>query len=165
MKRRSMQSYRRLKLLVAALLCGYAAAALVLKVTLRRDGEVFPVFSWSLYSTVPGEDTDYAVRILSVGGKALDPPLFLQEARSFFTGTEPTAAFMTMQRLGDALEKRDADEVKAHRRLLEEHHLRGQGVIRYEIVRRRFNTLARWSSGGFTSVRTVAVLSTDGAGP
>ena len=165
MKRRSMQSYRRLKLLVAAILCGYAAAALVLKVTLRREGEVFPLFSWSLYSKVPGEDADYAVRILSVAGAALDPPLFPQEAQSFFTGTEPSAAFMTMQRLGEALEKRDADEVKAHRRLLEEHHLRGRGIIRYEIVRRRFNTLARWSSGGFTSVRTVAVLSTDGAGP
>ena len=160
-----MQSYRSLKLLVAGILCGYAAAALVLKVTLRQDGEVFPLFSWSLYSTVHGEDADYAVRILSVAGEALDPPLFFQEARLFFAGTEPIAAFMTVQRLGDALEKRDADAVRAHRRLLEHHHLRGRGVVRYEIVRRTFNTLGRWSSGGFTSVRTVAVLSTDRAGP
>jgi len=160
-----MQRYRRLKILAAALLCGYAAAALVLKLTLRRDAEVFPLFAWSLFSTVPAEDTDYAVRILSIGGEVLEPPLYFQQARFFFEGTDSIAAFMTVQRLGDALKAGDAAAIAAHRRLLERQYLRGRGVVRYEIVRRTFNTLTRWSSGGFRSVRPVAALSTAGAGP
>ncbi|MBI2902472.1 MAG: hypothetical protein HYY12_02645 [Candidatus Methylomirabilis oxyfera] len=160
-----MQRYNRLKIFAAVLLCGYAAAAVVIKGALRHEREIFPIFSWSLYSTVPREAAEYGVRIFEVGGETLNPPLFFEDARAFFPYVNQAQLFMTVQSLGRALESDNTEAIKTYRRLLERHHLRGRGVIHYEIVRRRFNTLTRWVTGEFRTLRTVGTFSTEGQRP
>jgi hypothetical protein len=137
-------------------------AAVTIKATFRHEREVFPLFSWSLYSTVPREEADYGVRVLTVGGQALDPPLFFEDARSFFPYVNQSQLMMTVQLLGRALDSGNAEAVKRYRRLVERHHLRGRGVVHYEIVRRAFNTLARWATGKFRVVRSVGTFSMEG---
>lgn len=149
---------RRRERIAAALLCGYAAAALVIKAARPVDGEIFPLFSWSLFSTVPAQDENYGVRLLAVRGAPLATPTFFEEARGLVAEPESIAAFMTVQRLGVALSTDNARDAAAARRLLERHHLRGLDDVRYEVVRRRFDTLERWSTGALRSSEVVAVL-------
>ena len=156
-----MQAYRRVKALVAVVLCGYAVAAVVLKASLRHEAEVFPVFAWSVFTTVPAENAEYALRILAVAGDALDPPRFYEEVPSFFPESQRVEVFWIAQRLGRALDSGDVERIRAHRLLLERQHLRGRGTLQYEIVHRTFNTLARWSTGQFKSIRPLATFSTE----
>ena len=162
---RFVQAYRRLKILAAVVLCGYAVAAVAVKAAFRHEREVFPLFSWSLYSTAPREEADYGLRIMEVGGGALNPPLFVEDAKTFFPYVNQAQLIATVQFLGRALDSGNTEAVKRYRHLLERHHLRGRGAVHYEIVRRRYNTLARWSSGEIKSVSTVATLSTDETAP
>lgn len=162
---RFVPAYLRLKILAAVVLCGYAVAAVAVKAAFRHEREVFPLFSWSLYSTVPREAADYGMRILAVEGRRLHPPLFFEDAKSYFPHVHQAQLIATVQFLGRALDSGNTEAVKRYRRLLERHHLRGRGAVRYEIVRRRYNTLARWSSGEVKSVSTVATLSTNEAAP
>lgn len=159
---RFVQAYHRLKILAAVMLCGYALAAVAIKAAFRHEREVFPLFSWSLYSTVPREEADYGVRILAVGGQTVDPPLFFEDARSFFPYVNQSQLMMTVQPLGRALDSGNTEAAARYRLLLERHHLRGRGVVHYEIARRAFNTLARWTTGRFSVVRSVGTFSTEG---
>ena len=43
------------------------------------SGQIFPLFSWSLYSRVPDHAVAYAVRITGVGETPLLPPVDLQD--------------------------------------------------------------------------------------
>jgi hypothetical protein len=160
-----VERYNRLKIFAAVLLFGYAAAAVVIKAAIRHEREIFPLFSWSLYSTVPREAVDYGMRILEVDGRRLNPPLLVEEVRPRFPHANQRQLLMAVQSLGRALDGGNTEAVRAYRRLVERHHLRGRGVIRYEIVYRRFNTLARWTRGELKSVRAVATFSTEGGPP
>jgi hypothetical protein len=160
-----VQRYNRLKIFAAVLLFGYATAAIVIKGALRHEREIFPLFSWSLYSTVPREAADYGVRILEVGGRTLNPPLLVEEARPRFPHANQRQLLMAVQSLGRALDGGDTEAVRAYRRLIERHHLRGRGVVHYEVIHRRFNTLARWRTGEFRTLRTVGRFSAEGDRP
>jgi hypothetical protein len=158
-----MAGYRRLQGLLTALLIAYALGAIAVKLGARRDRELYPLFSWSLFSMVEAEPTEYAVRLVSVGTGAVPAGRFLDQAFEAFTPVRmPAEAWLVTQKLGDALASGDAADLARWRRVLESNFLTGHGPVRYEIVRCHYVTLERAATGAIRSVQTVATFTAAG---
>lgn len=158
-----MSGYRRLTVGIGALLIAYWVAAIAVKVGVRRDREIFPLFAWSLFSKVESEPTEYAVRLAEIGADGAPAARWLDESLETFRSVRsPAELWMLTQRLGDALAAGDGRAVERWRRLLEANHLAGHGAVRYEVVERHFVTSERASTGTIRSTRTLASFTAHG---
>ena len=143
----------------------YVAIAVARESVPGRD-EIFPFASWSLFSMVPNESRDFTVRILQVDGRPIDRPMNFEEAHALFGSAAVShGARMSIQRLGEAVERRDAASVDRVRGYFEGLHLRGHEPVRYELLARRYDPLERWRRGTFRSVRVIATFQTGNAPP
>lgn len=121
---------------VAILLSAYVVAGGILRFA-RDTGEVFPVFSWSMFCYVPNTVTDYAVEILELNGEPQQPPLPFHEARGLLTGAGVVDANYVIEVMGKALDRGDAIEMSSSRELFERHYLRGsEAPVHYRVIRR-----------------------------
>lgn len=146
-----MHAYRRTRLAVILSILGYAATALVLGLGYHHR-EVFPLFSWSLFTHVPSVRTDAGVQILQLGDRAFDPPLELLEARGLFPRASSIQAYYTVQKLAGASMARDGAEIERLRRLFESEYLGARDRhLRYRLILRRFDPIDRWRGGGYES--------------
>ena len=75
---RRLRSYRRLQRAVIMLLTGYFVAGMWLAYT--RRNEVFPVFSWFLFTRVPTAKMRYKVMVYESDGRVLQDPVFFERA-------------------------------------------------------------------------------------
>lgn len=110
--------------------------------------EIFPLFSWSLYSGAPRVESQYTARLLEVDGRPLTPPVDLMATPGFHRGPDYWRDAGVLDGFGAALEARDRERVAAFRCLVESNILLGDG-IRYEIVKRTYDPLARRTTGAF----------------
>jgi hypothetical protein len=157
-----MRAYRELKWRVATILAAYLVAAAAAQVWGGRDRELFPIFAWSLFSTVPSEPNEYAVRITAIDGAPLEAKPFLGDlfGRGFSSPRSTSELWAVTQRLGDAISAGGSGEVGAMRRLLEANFLCATGQVDYEVVRLRYRTLDRWATGALGSIEPVAAFGT-----
>jgi hypothetical protein len=107
--------------------------------------EIYPVFSWTLFSKVPQERIAWGLRIVAYNGQVLDSPLFYEEADGIVSDPRSISAQYAIRRMCRAELAGNAREVKDARRLLEQTYL--ATGIRYELVRVRYDPLTRWRSG------------------
>jgi hypothetical protein len=122
--------------------------------------EFYPASGWSLFSKVPNEVGDYAVRLVSVRSGRLDPPVFLEEAKNLYPGAWSShAAHNTTQTLGQAIERGDADAAADARAMLERLYLNTRAPVTYELVARRYDPLERFRTGRIHEARTLATFS------
>ncbi len=110
--------------------------------------EIFPVFSWALYSDAPRLEVQYTVRLLEVDGRALGNGRDLMSMPGFHRSPDYWSDAGVVQNLGAALDEGDEERARALRRLVEANVLPGQRV-RYELVKRTFDPLERRASGAF----------------
>ena len=150
-----MRTYRRLQQAIAALLVLYAALGVL---TWRGImPEVFPVYSWDLFSTIPSPvERDLGLRITSVGGQPLNPPVYVQQLSTVFPRAATIDAFVTIQSLGAAARDHNDTEVEKLRGYLEPTFLGGAGAVEYEVIERRFDPLRRWQTGELLDEKTLA---------
>ena len=82
----SRRAYRAHRRALACVLIGYAVLGSVFRWTVP-GGEVFPVFSWTLFTYVPAETlTEFEVEVLALRGETLDESLPYHEARGVLPG-------------------------------------------------------------------------------
>jgi hypothetical protein len=146
-----MRSYRLHTLFVGGFIAASLLGAATLRFT-RPGGELFPVFSWTLFLYVPNTVTEYAVEILEVEGEPLTPAPSFHEARSHFRRSGDIAADKVIQ--GMARAHRDGDEMRLAelRRLFEERYLGAhKAPVRYRLIEREYAPLERWRGGAVRS--------------
>ena len=106
--------------------------------------EAFPFFSWSLFSEIPDPvQTDYTIRFTEVDGRALDPPVDLEDARDFLPTSGRAATYLTVQALGRASAGGPAPPHRQGAEALEANHLAALDSAQYQVVERRFDILER----------------------
>lgn len=152
--RRMLRTYRRPLVLVVV---AYLVLALLGRATPR--GEIFPFFSWDLFSTVPAvQQIRPAIRVLSVDGEALGEPVALPGSR-YARGQQITISRIA----GDLVEALSGipDDVPRLRAALEDNHLVDAPMV-YAVVLEHFDPLARFASGDVT-VTEVARFGHGGA--
>lgn len=160
-----MKRYRRQRtclflFLVAYLVLGQASHWAPVKWMPHR--EVFPFFSWYLFVDVPGDRTDFGLRIHESGEQSFDPPVYFEDAEGVVSQPHSIAAHVVVLRLGKAIEAQDDATVEELRGLLEKRYLPER--VRYGIVKRRFDPLERWKTGALTAT-PVALFTRTGKTP
>jgi|SRR5687768_421047 len=155
--RREHQRYRWTNRLLLGAFIAYLAVALETERVHGREDR-FPVASWSLFSKVPNETTDYSLRLLEVRGERLADPVFFEDANRWLSNTRSHAARISIQRLGRAVAAKDEAEVARVRAYLEDLHLRHAGDATYQVVSRTYDPLARYRGEPIDNVRTRATF-------
>lgn len=123
---------------------------------LKSTNEIFPVFSWSLFTWIPNDFRDYALRVIAVDNENLHPTLYFQEAGYWFPETHSMPAYDSIQKLGAAVAANDAKRIEEIRQFLEPIYLGGVKSVRYDVVERSFDPLERWECGEFNTVRSLS---------
>ena len=153
----SLPSLRRVRSQLILLLVLYFFAGTASQKVVPGVDEIFPFFGWSLFSKVPDEGRHYSILIYRQDGQKIDPPApFLVAPDSVVTGNRYIAR-KVIQRLGQAYDRGEAEEVEELRRLLEQNYLAGRKV-RYELVHERYQPLELWRTGESTERRVLTVF-------
>jgi hypothetical protein len=150
-----VKKYYHLQIFIASFLAFYVTLGIFARIVLRSQGELFPIYTWALFSRVPNEQREFALRIRAVGCKVLESPLYFQDAGQWFRQAESISAYVSIQKLGSAVLANDIVEIDKVRRLLESVYLRGPEGVRYEVVERKFNPMDRWKYGTFRSEKSL----------
>jgi hypothetical protein len=164
--RREYQNYCRTQRLLVALVVVYVALA-VERETVHGRGEIFPFASWSLFTLVPNEVRDYTVHITEINGRRIDPPLAYENSHAHFLNAHSHNAYISIQKLGRAVESKDDAAIRRIRGYFEHLDLNmrsgevaGGAGVTYDIVTRRYDPVERWRQGTFRSTRLLATFRT-----
>jgi hypothetical protein len=134
---------QRLLLATAAFLVLYVGVIAVNSPTGGAE-EVFPLYSWDLFSRVPPRDNlDYDLRLIALNGRKLETPLYFSEAGPFVAGSRSPEAALVIEKFGKALARHDRVAADHQQNLLDGRFLVNVKTVSYEIVRRRWNLLER----------------------
>lgn len=148
------RSYRRLKYSILLFAVAYALVGSATWHWFRY--EIFPIFSWDLFSYVPYELIDYGVKITRVGDSTPEPSLYYEAAGSFFPDAQSITAYTNIQVLGHAVEWGTDADVQRARQQFEHLHLNNIAPVHYEVWKRRSRPLLRWQTGTFLSEDQLA---------
>jgi hypothetical protein len=118
----------------------------------RSKGEMFPLSRWAMFNRVDSEVDDYGIRIRSLAGQTVSPPVYFENAGLELS--QSVTAYHAIQKFAERTLKQEAD-VGTSRTLVEQRYLGGPGV-EYELVARRWDPLVRWNGGSFKSERVIA---------
>lgn len=151
-----MQAYRRLQWGIAAFVLLYALIGNA--VWFRHYREIYPIFSWDLFSYVPNEVADFGLRITRTGDTVLDFPIYFEAATGLVPDAQSIVAYTNIQALGVAIMAGQSVELAAAAHRVESLHLYTLMPVEYEIVRRRYSPLARWREGEFLSEEAIGAF-------
>lgn len=152
-----MRQYRQTQLSILIGLILYPIIALSTIGLPQR--ELFPFFSWELFSYIPADTiTSYGIRFSSANGESLAQPIYFEEAKHLTPYADSVDAFVTLQSLGNAIAQNDAQQTAATQQLLQGTYFGDMSAAEYAIVRRRFDLLERWRHNRYLEEEVIAHL-------
>ena len=155
-----MRRYRLHLLFVGLFLAGHLVGSALVRFA-RPSGEVFPLFSWTLFLSVPNEVTEAGIEILEVDGEVLDPPRMYQEARDRFRRAGDITVDKLVHGMARAHHQREEGRLSELRSVLEDRFLDGERV-RYRLIERVSAPLERWRGAEVRNVRRLRDFSSAG---
>ncbi len=130
------------------LAAGFLAACVVIGLLggLTKRREIFPLYSWFLFSLVPTHTVAFDVLIHAAGERTYEPPISYRLAVDSVRNPHSIVSYRAVQDLGRAVEAGDDDEATRLRRAFE---VRFRGwPVRYDLVKvDSDNPLAHWKTG------------------
>lgn len=123
----------------------------------RYQIEIFPIYSWDLFSYIPNLATDYGLKINAINHTDLDQPAYFQELNNYFDEADSIIAVTVIQNLGHAIENNDAEAIDNLRLQIESIYFSNHDHVQYEITKRTYYANERWRSGKFEDERGLAV--------
>lgn len=118
-------------------------------------GEIFPFFSWDLFTVIPGQEVRATIYLVAVDGREFEEPL------PFFETEHVRGSRVTVSRLAGQLTealRRDPNRASVLREGLEGNHLPRR--VEWSLVHERFDPVERWRSGELLDAWEVARFST-----
>lgn len=153
-----MKTYKNYQKFVFITLALYLLIGYGFKLTLDR--ELFPIFSWSLFTNVPNRINDYGIRIVAIDGQPLDTPFYYEDGKGTFTAYDSAQAYFNFRDLGRALETGDTENATEIRGYMEALYLEEAGQVSYEVVARSWDAIDRWNGGAYLSEEVIATYET-----
>ena len=108
-----------------------------------KDEEVFPFFSWSLFSRIPNRGYQYSVQITEYNGQIIKPVLF-QKASSIVNKSHSSEPDRIIQNMGKNFDK-NTQEFEKMKNLLEGNYL--GNTTKYNLVLLTYDPLQKWKTG------------------
>lgn len=118
--------------------------------------EIFPIFSWSLFSYVPSVVYNYDVQILRYKNLEMKPPILYHEAEKIVPKAQEISAYIVIQAWGKALAKKDYEQAKKQQAIFERIYLLPK--TKYQVVLIKYNPITRWQNNTMNIV-PIAVFS------
>ena len=148
--------YWTVKTIVLVVFVAYAMMAMSLRGSVQ---DVYPVFSWMLFSFIPNPNQDYAMEILEAGSMRYDPPLKFSQSKGLFEKIQhsPTEYAPRVDRLGQALARNDVEEAARVREELEV--IFGNEAFRYQIFMIYADPVEYWKTGSYRVIRMLGEFS------
>ena len=149
-------SYGRVKL---ALFLGMAIYALIAVSIRGVTQDVYPVFSWSLFSHIPQPKVKFFMEIQQLGMDTYDPPLRFSQTKFVFDDIKrsPTDYDVPLQRLGEAIGEGDAWRIQKIRERLEK--MFGERAFNYVVVEAKIDPMVYWKTGKYEVIRFMGEFS------
>lgn len=153
--------YKIKKITILMLFVTYAVVQCAGRVTSPR-GEFFPVFSWSLFTSVVNPRWTLEIEVLRVGDTEFDQPVnFFELGEHFeFARRRSTDVRKSAMRVF-SLSRQDPAVAESVRRTFEETYLSDKGPVEYQFVALTFDPLVRWRTGETIERHVVARFSTE----
>jgi|GEM_PF-2227216 hypothetical protein len=152
-------SYVALKKVVLVSLTLYAASAWYAHFFAPNEN-LYPLFSWNLFSYIPNEVQTYTITILSYNHTIYNPPLAFDKKLFLLSSVNrsPNEFIWEIGELGRAFEAQDTDAIKRGRTLVET-LFRGMPA-RYEVHHATYDPLTYWKTDAFKEMRMIGVVDT-----
>lgn len=103
-------TFNRIKKLIFLILFVFFTAGIL--VNLHPKNEVYPLFSWDLFSKVPNNETSYFLRITNFRGKEKDVILIGPKVEEYINIEYLYDYYWLVQRLGRNIEEGEGKDVK-----------------------------------------------------
>lgn len=152
-------TYEALKKYLLLFLIIYFSTGLLARYFSEGTEDVYPFFSWFLFSKVPSRiQTDFAIRIHQFGGKQFEPPIFLEKAEDIYDTTLYSTAeyHRLIQQLAMSAKQNRSEETEYFRSKLEKTFVAHPVV--YEAVEIKYNPIDRWKRGQLIKVKSIAIF-------
>ena len=108
--------------------------------------ELFPFFSWSLFSRVKNKHVEYSILIHRLDGQRFDDPIDMRKAEDLpVFGWSRSLGYKALQRIGNAIRFEEAHS-STDLNVFEIQYF-GNHVVDYEIMRETFDPAKRWRDG------------------
>lgn len=162
-----MKQTRNLELFIFLALAIYFFVTVWLFFSKRE--EIFPIFTWSLYSSVPTKAYhDYSLQIVEVNGVPQTPSILIDESAQFPVPIETYKAdllqismYRDIQQLGLAVGSDKGDDTILYRRKNVERFF-GKARVKYALVVRQYDPRERLLSGKVDEVIELATFTSGG---
>lgn len=147
-----MQSLSLLRIFLFSCLIVYFVIGITAKLYTFPKEEVFPIYSWSLFSKVPNTIYRYDIQILTSRGAKLPKPLLYREAKKFVPNTDDISVYITIQAWGKALRMKKYLEANKQQHVFEKLHLYPD--TKYQLTQIKYNPIERWKNN---TIRIIPV--------
>jgi len=156
-----MRSYCRLKTGLAGFLLFYLVMAMVGSAT-SPNKEIFPFFSWFLFSAVPNTGYHYNVEILEHDRQTFSPAIAYNAADGIVLRPRDITAYQFIQKMGRTYDSGDkaAFEILSHE--FQRNFLRGSNT--YQLIKVYYNPVEAWH-GKSGEPKVLETFKTGGAIP
>ena len=122
------------------------------------EGETFPIFSWSLFSTVAQPtSSDAAVLMLEIDGRQFEPPLDFMSSFEIVPHAGNITVYYVIQGMArETLDDAAGGSAGKYRNLFEHQYLNFyKRRIRYELVQRSYDPIERWKTDRYKVTKTI----------
>lgn len=133
----------RLKLWFGLLLSSYFLIGIGSHFLLHR--EVFPIFSWFLFSRTPNQVTRFTIIIFKHNDNILDPPVLFNEAPQSIASSRDINANITINNFGFAYVQNHRERIDEKQKLVEDAYLNGE--VEYGLVRETYDPYEKYKFG------------------
>ena len=133
----------RLRKIFTLLFVGYFFIGISSHLFLKK--EIFPLFSWFLFSKTPNQITSFTIILYKHNGQILEPPIFFHQAPKTMADSGAIAANSVINQLGRKYRQGNQSQVRNQRKLLEENYLKGE--IEYGLIQETYEPIERWKNG------------------
>ncbi len=132
--------------LAAYVLIATIAAFRITGPTTHPKGELFPFFTWSLFSDVRDQRVEYRIVMLSLNGQTFDDPQDMRDIHTLPSFSDSRAlGYKALQGIGRDL-RLQTEDVHERRRHFEGRYF-GRHAVEYQVMRHVYNPLQRWHDG------------------
>lgn len=132
--------------MMAYVILSTSAAFVIAGPSTHPSKELYPFFTWSLFSKVSDRRNEYHVAVSALDGEVFDPPVDMRNIDVFPSFADSKSlGYKALQNLGDAIRNGDDDASTSREHFAGRFF--GDHDVDYRISRHRYNPLKRWREG------------------
>jgi hypothetical protein len=121
--------------------------------------ELFPMYSWELYSYVPArERIDFGLLITGINGEPLPEPVYFEKAEGLLSDAHSIVALSSIHEFAVAILREDELEVTRIRDYIESLYFSEFESVSYQIVRRKADLLDLWEGADYDEETVIATF-------